>query len=310
MNRTRQAETAPILWRRSAQTTRFVTRAVALTASLFLAQDCSVIAHDIWLQADQFTLERGDTMVVRQLLGDEFGSDLSHHGGSQELPILQDMTPRFSLISDDASIDLLAELPAMNEQLEIKPVLARVVDFDGMALVTMEHSIIYTEFSNEEFLDYLDHEGFDPDTFKQHMGDKPFQSEAYQRTLKTLVQIGKPNEPASEVHRRALEQDIEIVLLQNPYILDPGDELDVLVLFGGKPLPDHPVKAYNSNDNGSLTEQIQHTGSDGTARFALSGAGLWLFRLVHLIPCSGTSGADCEDADWESYWTAYSFELD
>jgi len=37
-------------------------------------------------------------------------------------------------------------------------------------------------------------------------------------------------------YRQVLGQKIEIVLQQNPYLLGPGDSLDVKVLFEGKPL--------------------------------------------------------------------------
>ena len=48
-----------------------------------------------------------------------------------------------------------------------------------------------------------------------------------------------------------------------------------------------------------------HTDARGIARFKLEAEGLWLIRLVHLLPCQ-----ECPDVDWESYWASYTFELD
>jgi hypothetical protein len=245
---------------------------------------------------------------VHQLLGAELGADLLRPENTLELEVMRDITPRFTLITPQGAINLLGELPDMRTQPIVKPVLERKLDFDGLALVTMEHDIIYTEFDNDTFLEYLQHEDLDLDTFRKHMGPRPVQSEAYARSLKALVQVGKPT--GADLHNQVLGEKIEIVLLQNPYRLDPGDDLDVQVLFDGEPLRDQLVKAYNSDGKGPVTKFKARTNADGVARFTLGRGGLWLVRLVHLLPCSGRSEVDCEDADWESYWTSYSFELD
>ena len=281
-----------------------------LALVLALVQGRSALAHDIWLQADRFNLEQGDTLVLRQLVGEELGSDLSRPEKTVELALLRDLTTRFVLIADQDSVDLLGELPDMRTEPNVKPVLKRRLDFEGLALVAMDHAIIYTEFDTDEFFEYLKHEGFDREGFEQHMGSRPVQTEGYQRTLKTLVQVGKRPAPASEIYRQVLGQELEMVLVQNPYALDPGDDLDVRVLFRSEPLSGLLVKAYNGDGQGPVSEHLARTGADGIARFNLAKDGLWLIRLVHLIPCTGSSRVDCEDAAWESYWTAYSFELD
>ena len=277
-----------------------------------LVQQRPAFAHDIWLHAERYRLEKGDTLIVRQLLGAELDTDLLRPETTQELPVLRDMTPRFALITAQGSVNLLAELPNMRTQPEVKPVLKRKLDFDGLALVTMEHAIIYTEFTSKEFLEYLDHEEFDRQKFEEHMGSTPFQTEGYQRTLKCLVRVGQATgtAKATEVYKQVLGQTIEILLLQNPYRLDPGDDLEVRVLLDGEPLPGRFVNAYNSDGKGSVFKHRARTNAEGMARFNLDRGGLWLLRLVHLVPCSGRSRVDCEDAAWESYWSSYSFELD
>ena len=46
-----------------------------ITLTLSLLAVSVVYAHDIWLQAERFTLDKGDTLIVHQLLGDELDSD-------------------------------------------------------------------------------------------------------------------------------------------------------------------------------------------------------------------------------------------
>jgi hypothetical protein len=42
---------------------------------------------------------------------------------------------------------------------------------------------------------------------------------------------------------------------------------------------------------------------DGRARFALGAKGVWLVRVVHMVPAPRDSGAD-----WESLWGSLVFE--
>ncbi len=294
---------------------------------VLLSAPTATLAHDIWLHAESFRLEPGETLVVRQLVGDELEADLSRLETTQELPLLLDMTPRFTLVTPAGAVELLAEGAGRRPA---KPVLERALDSAGPALVAMDHSILYTEFTSAEFLEYLEHEGLEPEAYRAHMGSRAYQTEGYQRTLKCLVWVGDTpraagpgesgaaaggadsgaDEPGGDLHQRVLGQPLEILLLQDPYRLDPGDALEVRVLLHGEPLAGQPVNAYSSAGEGPVVKRRARTDADGVARFRLDGAGIWLVRLVYLAPCSDRSGVDCADTDWESYWSALSFEVD
>ena len=126
--------------------------------------------------------------------------------------------------------------------------------------------------------------------------------------LKCLFQVGPAGH--GDLHKKVLGQKLEILLLQNPYTLKPGDELDVQVLFDGKPAPDLLVRALNDDGDQLIATSKRRTDARGIARFTLKRAGLWLVRLVLLQPCSAAADVDCADVDWQSYWSAYSFRLD
>ncbi len=102
-----------------------------------------------------------------------------------------------------------------------------------------------------------------------------------------------------------LGSKLDVRLLHNPYVLDPGDSLEVRVLFDGQPLPDRLIRAYNDDGTRRISMSEAHTDARGIARFTLERAGLWQIRLVHMLPCR-----DWPDVDWHSYWTSYSFKLD
>ena len=276
-------------------------KTTARVALLSLVLGGFAYPHDIWLVAEQFRLAKGDTLTVRQLAGSELEVET-------EIEVLRRMTPRFELVTASGSIDLMKELPDMRTRPVVKPVLERKLDFEGQALLAMDHAFIHHEMSREKFLEYLEHEDFKMEEFRPHLGGRAQQRERYARTMKCLVQVGDSR--GGELHKKVLGQKLEILLLQNPFLLDLGDELDVQVLFDGKPAPDHLVAAFNGDGERLIAESKTRTNEDGIARFNLEREGFWLIRLIHLLPCSESSGGDCEYVDWESHWTSYSFEVD
>ena len=320
------------------------------------------------------------------------------------------MTTRFELITPDGTIDLLGRLDDGAD-----PVLTRRLDFDGLALVVMDHDFELVELPDKTFQLYLEEERLDDIArIRKARGAKPVEIERYARSMKSLVRVGQSREtarriedgdlrflvgmssvtaldlrgtaisdrgvahlaklsglrtldlgdtaitdaalahlggltnleslnlegtaitdaglgalaelPKLEILRLAgtrvsaqsadsapvrmpvmqlLHGRIDLELLHNPYLLDPGDSIEVRVLFEGAPLRDTTVWAYHG-EGGNLAERIEgRTDGRGVARFELGSAGFWLIRLVHMRAC-----AEWDDVDWESFWAAYSFELD
>ena len=271
----------------------------AVTLSLLVANLSD--AHDIWLLPERFVLSKGDTLVVHQLVGSELEVEM-------EVELLWRMTPRFDLTTAQGSVDLLRELPDKRTLPVVKPVLKRKLDFEGVALLTMEHAFIWEEWSREQFLENLKHEELGMDRFRDHVGDRPKQTERYARTLKCLLQVGDGTD--GDLHKRVVGQKLEILLLQNPYLLKPGDDLEVQVLFDGKPLGGQRVTAFNGDGERRVSAPRVRTSANGVARFNLNREGFWLVRVVHFIPCAERSDIDCSEVDWESYWTSYTFHLD
>ena len=257
--------------------------------------------HDIWLLPEQFILSQGDVLTVHQLAGHELKVEV-------ELPVLRTITPSFSLLNPDGLVDLLGELPDIRTQAEVKPVLQRKLDFEGLALFTMEHAFIDAEFPAEEFSEYFEYEEFKVNHPYHQVGQCSSERERYARSLKSLIQVGASAE--GELYQQVIGHKLEILLLQNPYLLDAGDKLEVRVLFEGEPLPERLVIALNGDGEQLVSMSKVHTDSDGIAAFKLVGPGFWLIRLVHLLPCSDQYDGDCGDVDWESYWASYSFWLD
>lgn len=282
-----------------------------IAAMVFACQVPIVLyGHDIWLEADQFVLKKGGTLVLRQIIGPELKEVRANTGeksASEELPFLWTMTPRFSLSHDKGTVNLLRELPNPRARAVVKPILERPLDVEGLALLAMEHSFVHHTMAPEEFREYLEHEKL-TGKFGSSLGQRPAERERYGRALKSLVRIGDMS--AGNLHGRILGQPVEIILLRNPYELNPGDSIDVKALFQGKPLANQRIVAHNRNPKGLVSTTAVYTDPGGVARLQLSEPGLWLVRLVHLTPCANDKSPSCVGTDWKSYWASYTFELD
>lgn len=222
-----------------------------------------------------------------------------------ERPLAKSKTLMFRLrTADGRTEDLLPTLPDSN-----LPVLTRRFDAPGPALVTMRRDFSYITLSDSAFRGYLKHESLTHVEIQRALkGPRPQERERYARNLKALVQVGTAGQ-GSTLHSQRVGQELEIVLLQNPYTLQPGSTLTAQLLYQGKPLATHPLFALHKAPDGKFTELIQLTNAEGKAAFTLPATGVWVVRTVHLFTCKGCPTTGPTAADWESQWAAFTFEL-
>lgn len=245
-----------------------------------------VYAHDYWLRPQKFILSKGDTLIVHLYVGDKLKAEI-------ERELQMEMTEKFELVKNDGIVDLLSQ--ANDKSL---PILKREIDFDGLGLIVMERGWAHIELNAQEFNEYLKHEGITDIKIDSKNG---VQKERYRRYLKSLVLSGE--EVKGEIYKKVLGQRLEIVLLKNPYLLKVGDDLEVQVLFEGKPLVNKIVTLYSTGQN-DVFEQRVKTNKNGVAKFKVKNSGFQLVRLVHLRKCE-----NCDDINWESFWASFSFEI-
>ena len=131
---------------------------------------------------------------------------------------------------------------------------------------------------------------------------KAAQKERYSRYIKCLVQSGQPGNDT--IYKTVIAQNFEIILLQNPFLLHKGDTLKARIFFMGQPLVNKVISARNRS--GSEPSQLlnSRTNGKGVCSFPLKRTGEWFIHATHMIICP-----DRNEADWESFWTSYSFEV-
>ena len=165
------------------------------------------------------------------------------------------------------------------------------------------------DLSAEDFNAYLRHDGvLDVLAAREERGSMEAPArERYSKHVKAIVQVG---DERSDSYRHRLGYPIEIVPHQNPYSLQTGDELDVLVLRDGEPVANQLVYAnyeghHAHDEQGGHREAAQtRTNEEGLASIPLSHEGRWYVRLIHMVPVNES------DVDYESNWATLTFEIE
>lgn len=248
----------------------------------------NVCAHEYWFEPETFFPAQGQISVVHLYVGDGLIKD------REERPFQLAKTPMFQLFS--------ASPQALNLRTSLSDGALPVYKFSagraGNYLLAMERNWSSLKLEPQKFEDYLREDGLDYIIAERaKLGESGKEGrERYSRFIKALMQVGDKRD---ETYKRVLGLKLEITPLENPYSKEIGDELKFQVLFDGKPLAGKTVFA----DNRDAATQRMTTDREGKVSMKITRNGLWLVRLVNMQRCT----KDCAEADWESFWGAYSF---
>lgn len=263
--------------------TRF--RTVVLTASLLLAAP-ALRAHDFWIQPSTFTPEPGERVAVRLRVGDDFP------GG--RVPRMGRFLERLAIVG-----------PSPEEQV----VGVEGVDPAGYVLAGEPglHVLVYDSrpdaltLSGKGFEKHLAEQGLERvSELRRERGETEAEArELFSRCAKALVAVGARS---GEGYDRRVGLPLELVPEKNPFLLPPGEDLPLLLLYRGKPVAGVRVQARNPR---RPEESVSgRTDANGRVRLRLASGGVWLVKAVYMAPAPEESGAD-----WESFWASLTFEV-
>jgi len=261
----------------------------ALCLALALIIATPVFSHDLWIVPGKFVLQPGEKVRVFINSGDAFpASDALINAARIESLTFHSPSsgknPISGFVADAKS--LTAEITAS------EPGAA------ALALVLEPHLI---RLKAEEFNQYLEDEGL-PQLVKlrEALGESDEPTvERYTKSAKALLSVGdRPNERWSE----PTGLKMEIVPQATLSALRRGATLRVVVLFEGKPLSDVTVVGGRAGTPAHRVRAM--TDSNGEAEVVLGEAGRWYLRALHVIRLQ-----DDPQADWESFWTTVTFEV-
>jgi len=262
---------------------RFPTVAVTLLAA------CSLSAHDTWLVPQKFRVPAGQPVPVALNTSEAFPTS--------EAAAQPDRIASFEVVTDTG------RAPVTGYRVEGKSLVAEVTPGYGTTIVAAATKPRFILLKPEQFSEYITAERLETIVAarKARGEDGKDGRERYSKIAKlALCSAGRDGaEPWEPLGLR-----VEIVPLVEPCGLRQGDEFEVEVLFGGKPLADVWVTGGYEGVHGHEYPVWVKTDSEGQAKIPLDRKGAWFVRVLHMVPST-----EFEDADWQSWFSTLTFEV-
>jgi uncharacterized GH25 family protein len=257
-------------------------RAMPVLACILAA--AAAHAHESWVEPATFRIEEGGRLPVRVCVADGFeGWSLARDP---------------SRIAEFVAVGQGAGTPVMGLDGSDPAGVVRLTESGDYVIVYRSHPTPL-RVPPPEFDAFLREKGLDEVLRSRGKGRATASPvrEAYARHSKALVRVG--NARGRPVDR---EIGLALELLAEPGRPGDPDGWTFRLLHRGRPLAGALVVATRlGNADGELEAR---SGSDGRARFALRGPGVWRVASVHMMPAPPRSGAD-----WQSLWASLTFEL-
>ena len=265
---------------------------IALSLGLSIA-----FAHEFWLQPSQFFARVGDKINLQVLVGEGFAGERSE-GKKNRIIQYRHHT--------DGIVTNLAPTLTGDTYGDVSVTLTT----PGTHLFSFANTPKFLAMKADSFLLYLEEDGLDNViATRQQRGEtaKPSR-ELYQRCVKTLVQVG--NNPTG-TYAKNTGMPLEVMAVENPYAMRPGQTISFQILFMNKPLSGALVRYWNratadqpaetTPQNRPPHEEKQRSDAQGRVRFQLR-AGQNMVSVVRMVAAQDTT-----QSDWHSYWGSLTF---
>lgn len=252
---------------------------------LFVIPAFALHAQSYFLLPENFYLQKGQKVDIRLLQTDDFTKESDFKYDATK-------TAKFELYQGKKKTDLK---PMARDT---GAVISYVVPGDELALIDMVTTTASNEMSRSKFLRNLDQD--DPDNIadKVKNSNQLYYKETYTSYMKTLFPVEKNS---GNVFEKPQGDEFEIVILQNPYKGNYGDDISALINFQGKPLANVDVDLFVRTTNGTVFPQKLSSDATGMIYFKLSREGIYILRAKHFIVSKDKS------ADFESWRATYTF---
>ncbi|BAU52172.1 DUF4198 domain-containing protein [Mucilaginibacter gotjawali] len=242
--------------------------------------------HDYFLLPENFFLHKGDKLNLHLLEGDLFLKQ--NEVAPQTAKIIS-----FVLYSGKKKTDLTSLAKDTSILLKDFP-----METSGQSLVSITTGVDHSNYSRDNYADFLTQLGNDKLADKIKNGTQFRVKEKHARYIKTLFSVD--NHDGSD-YEKVLGEASEIVLKDNPYKKQYGDDMVAQLLFSGKPAKGEVVALYIKSLGGNVYTQTYTTDNKGEISITMSREGIYMLRSVHVEPTGD------KDADYVSWWTTYTF---
>lgn len=255
-------------------------RKIILFSTLFFLV-FPILAHEFWLQPDKFMHQPGEAINIRFWVGEDF--DGSNWGGNRAK--INRLHLYMNGIVDDLA-DQVSDEQGDSLQLSIHD--------EGTAMIAFNSTNSFIQLDAAKFNAYLKEDGLNnaADYRNTHNENDSAGKEFYQRSVKTLVQVGGKKSNISFL----ANLPIDIIPAINPYTLKNNDSLRVKILFNKRPLVKQLVNVWQRNNNQTTRHQY-FTNNKAEVIFPVLTAGKWMVSTVKMNRLENDA-----KANWQSYW--------
>ena len=263
-----------------------------IAGCVWLISTAHAQAHDFWVEPVSFTPKENQAVAISLRFGVGFkGDTLPYNNGSFN---------DFSLTSQSGRVDIHSRQGSNPAAIIGATAGAQLLGYQSMPQ--------FIELDAEKFNEYVEEEGIEYiRAVRERRGESNSSApEIFIRCAKALIQTGLANR---EIYREKLGYTLELIPQSDPYQLKKGDELEFELLYLGKPFEGLLLQALSKADPENV--QKVRTDKNGRAHVAINEPGVWLIKVVLIMPIKGRQQANkgVPSAVWQSYWASYVFEL-
>lgn len=244
----------------------------------------SISAHEFWLQPHKFIYKRGDKATIKFMVGENFEGE-NWSGNKSKI--------NFLTLHTSAGKTDLAPFISENKGDSLQLILQE----EGTAMITYSGLNSYIELAADKFNAYLEEDGLREaiEYRQQHHEADSMGRELYQRSVKTILQVGGKYD---SLFKQTSALPLDIIPLKHPQLTPGGQKITFKILFNKNPLADHLVKIWYRDNNKTIREELL-TDRDGTISFRLKRSGNWMVSAVKMVRLENDP-----KAQWQSYWSS------
>ncbi len=253
---------------------------------LCLTTALSASAQDNILVPENFILHKGDNLSLHLITANQFikQSELKYDAAK---------TAKFDIYVGAKKADLASLVkPADSTLVSFK------TDNEGLNTISMVRKPILDDIESDDLVKLLEDEGFAQYIEKAKSSAKDSFRERYTWYMKSLIEVEKNS---GNNFDKPLNDEYEIVLKDNPYKGNYGDDIRAQVRLKGKPLVNAIVILYVKTLGGNVFAQKLSSDKEGFVYFKLSREGVYLMRSLYIEPSKD------KGIDYESWLTSYTF---
>lgn len=250
--------------------------------TLLLTVTASLFSHEFWLEPQHFIFQRGEEINIRLRVGEGFRGE---NWNGTRVDVRQ-LKLHFAETTDNL-IDQLSDVSGDSLQFKIFE--------EGTAMISFNNANRFITLDAKAFNAYLEEDGIREavDFRTQNNETDSIGKEYYQRTVKTILQIG--TKYTDQILQRT-ELILDIVPLTHPYRFTQTGSMPVQVFFNGQPLAGKMMRIWH-RVGGKLTVSNQLTDAEGKLSFQIKPEGEWMVSCVAMKRLENDP-----KAQWQSYW--------